>query len=265
MSAHHDVRPSVGEPSRRRWLGGLAAALATSSLPGCGWLPRPAVTPLPTREDPGACGPADTLIVLLPGRGMTLGELGREGFTDTLRASGVRADLLRVDAHQTYYRDRSVVDRLHADVVRPARARGYREIWLAGISLGGLGALLYADEHPGEVAGLLLIAPYLGEGLTAAEVAAQGGPQRWAPSSLSDDAVGVRAWSAVKRHLTRSAASTPLYLAFGTEDRLSPTHRVLADALPPQRVMTTAGGHDWPAWRPLWQRLLSEAPLPRCG
>lgn len=243
----------------------MAATLAASGLPGCGWLPRPAETPLPAREDRGACGPAETLIVLLPGRGMTLGELAHEGFIDALRASGARANLLRVDAHQAYYRNRSVVDRLHADIVQPARARGYRQIWLAGISLGGLGALLYADEHPQEVAGLLLIAPYLGEALTAADVATQGGPARWAPPSLSDDAVGVRAWSAVKRHLARSAASTPLYLAFGTEDRLAPTHRVLADALPPQRVMTTAGGHDWPAWRPLWQRLLSEAPLAHCG
>lgn len=239
--------------------------LAASGLPGCGWLPRPAATPLAAVEDPAACGPADTLIVLLPGRGMTLGELAQEGFTDTFRASGVRADLLRVDAHQAYYRDRSVGDRLHADIVQPARARGYSQIWLAGISLGGLGALLYADEHPEEVAGLLLIAPYLGEEPTAADVANQGGLARWTPHSLSEDAVGMRVWGAVKRSLTRSADPTPLYLAFGTEDRLSPTHRVLAQALPPRRVLTTAGGHDWPAWRPLWQRLLSEAPLPRCG
>lgn len=197
---------------------------------------------------------------------MKLGELAREGFIETLRASGVRADLLRVDAHEAYYRDRSVVDRLHTDIVQPARARGYQHIWLAGISLGGLGALLYADAHPDEVAGLLLIAPYLGEAPTAADVAAQGGPERWMPPSDSDDVIGVRAWSAVRQHLTQgAAASKPLYLAFGAQDRLAATHRVLADALPPQHVMTAAGGHDWPAWHPLWQRLLDEAPLPRCG
>ncbi|WP_082702752.1 alpha/beta hydrolase [Pseudacidovorax intermedius] len=257
-------RTVIAPPARRRLLGGLLAGLAATGLPGCGWLPRPAVTPLPSREDTGACGPADTLIVLLPGRGMTIGELADEGFGNALRDSGVRADLLRVDAHMAYYRDQSIVTRLQEDVVCPARARGYRHIWLAGISLGGLGALLYADAHPEDVDGLLLIAPYLGEETTATDVAVQGGPARWTPTSLTDDAIGVRAWTVLKRFVSEPAGAPPLYLAFGVDDRLAPTHRVLAEALPPQRVLTAAGGHDWPAWRPLWRRLLAEAPLPRC-
>ncbi|WP_225783474.1 alpha/beta hydrolase [Xenophilus sp. Marseille-Q4582] len=268
MSARGRVPPDAGAlPRRRRLLGGgaAAAALAASGLPGCGWLPRPAGVPLPVREDRADCGAADTLLVLLPGRGMALRELAHEGFVQAWRAAGVRADLWRVDAHQGYYRDRSIVDRLHADIVQPARARGYGRIWLAGISLGGLGALLYAHAHPQEVAGLLLIAPYLGEAATAADVAAQGGPARWTPPQAGGDAIGLRAWGALKHAVSPPPGPTPLYLAFGVDDRLAPTHRVLAEALPPQRVMTAAGGHDWPAWRPLWRRLLAQAPLPRCG
>lgn len=253
-----------GSVRRRSAMAWAVAALAASGLPGCGWLPRSAVVPMPVHRDASACGPTDTLIVLLPGRGMLLGELSTEGFIDTFRAAGLRADLVRADAHMGYYKDRSVVDRLRADVIDPARAQGYRHIWLAGISLGGLGALLYTDEHPDEIDGLLLIAPYLGEPQTAADVAAQGGVERWRPPAQTDDAIGVRAWTCLKRYVGPSAARAPLYLAFGVDDRLAPTHRVLAPALPPQHVLTVAGGHDWPAWRPLWQRLLAEAPLPRC-
>lgn len=220
---------------------------------------------MPQLPDAGDCGPADTLVVLLPGRGMWLDELSSEGFIDTFRAAGVRADLVRADAHMGYYKERSVVDRLHTDVIGPAQKRGYRHIWLAGISLGGLGALLYADEHPDEIDGLLLIAPYLGEPQTAADVLAQGGPERWRPPAQTDDAIGVRAWASLHRYIGLGAARAPLYLAFGVDDRLAPTHRVLAQALPPQRVLTAPGGHDWPAWRPLWQRLLAQAPLPRCA
>ncbi len=250
---------------RRSALAWATAALAVTGLPGCSWLPRTALVPMPTVRDAGACGPADTLIVLLPGRGMALDELSSEGFIDAFRAAGLRADLVRADAHMGYYKDRSVVDRLHVDVIAPARAQGYRHIWLAGISLGGLGALLYADEHPEEVDGLLLIAPYLGEPQTAAAVAAQGGPGRWRPPAETDDAIGVRAWTCLQRYVGPGAVRTPLFLAFGVDDRLAPTHRVLAPALPPPRVLTAPGGHDWPAWRPLWQRLLAQVPLPRCG
>ena len=75
------------------------------------------------------------------------------------------------DAHVGYFRNRSFEDRLRADVMVPARARGYESIWLAGISLGGLGALLYADEHPEEVAGLLLIVLLVQIGLGLSNVA----------------------------------------------------------------------------------------------
>lgn len=250
---------------RRSALAWATAILAATGLPGCSWLPRTALVPMPTVRDAGACGPADTLIVLLPGRGMALDELSSEGFIETFRTAGLRAGLVQADAHMGYYKDRSVVDRLHVDVIAPARAQGYRHIWLAGISLGGLGALLYADEHPEEVDGLLLIAPYLGEPQTAAAVAAQGGPGRWRPPAETDDAIGVRAWTCLQRYVGPGAVRTPLFLAFGVDDRLAPTHRVLAPALPPQRVLTAPGGHDWPAWRPLWQRLLAQVPLPRCS
>jgi pimeloyl-ACP methyl ester carboxylesterase len=47
--------------------------------------------------------------------------------------------------------------------VLPARSAGYREIWIAGISMGGLGALSYAVKYPGHLDRVLLLAPYLGE------------------------------------------------------------------------------------------------------
>ena len=50
------------------------------------------------------------------------------------------------DIHLSYYITRTAIQRLREDVILPARASGYKRISLAGISLGGLGALYHAIE-----------------------------------------------------------------------------------------------------------------------
>ncbi|MDQ7974659.1 MAG: alpha/beta hydrolase [Rhodocyclaceae bacterium] len=258
-------------PPRRRFalISAAAAALAAAGIPGCGWLPREPAVPMPVRRFAAACGPrTDTLLVLLPGRGMTLGELEREGFVDAVRAQRLAVDVWLADAHLGYFKARTVVDRLHDDVVAPALAQGYRQVWLAGISLGGFGALLYAEEHPADLAGTLLLAPYLGEPDATAEIAAAGGLRRWtAPSGeLPDTAFDRRLWRALQARLRPGrTATSPVFLGYGLQDRLAASHAVLAGALPPERVFTAPGGHDWDPWRGLWARLLAAAPLPRCA
>ncbi len=123
--------------------------------------------------------PVDTLIVLLPGaRDKPHDFVDRRLRRRDLRSRGIAADVALVDATIPYYRDRDIVARLDEDVVEPARARGIRHVWFAGISLGGLGSLIYANEDRARgdpVDGLLVIAPYLGERTIVAEVAASGG------------------------------------------------------------------------------------------
>ena len=138
--------------------------------------------------------------------------------------------------------------------------------WFAGISIGGLGSFIYANERPGEVDGLLLIAPYLGERATVAEVAASGGLARWAPPGvISDDDTDRRIWQYMKRLTVdrRDASVPPVYLGYGVDDRFAAAHRLLAEVLPRDRVFTAPGGHDWPAWRDVWPRMLDASTLPR--
>jgi pimeloyl-ACP methyl ester carboxylesterase len=87
-----------------------------------------------------------------------------------LKPSACRADVVAVDASLAYYMDRSVVRRLHFEVVAPARAAGYRRILAVGVSMGGFGSLLLSEIHPSDLDGLVLIAPFLGEGLIAQEM-----------------------------------------------------------------------------------------------
>jgi len=92
--------------------------------------------------------------------------------------------VLLTSATFAYYRDGKLVPRLHEEIVEPALRGGYRRIWLAGASLGGMGALLYEREYPGELTGLVLFAPFLGGKELLDEIRAAGGPRKWDPGPL---------------------------------------------------------------------------------
>ena len=254
----------------------LALGLALAhALAGCGSV-RPTPRPLQQVIDPAPCPSAGTrpLVVLMPGRGMALAELVEQGFLDAVRRRGFDVDLRLVDAHLGYYNERSVFEALQEDVVAPAHANGPREVWLTGISLGGYGALLYDARHPGEIAGVVAIAPYLGLDTVVAEVGRAGGVRAWrapvlapfTPASPPAD---------TDRHLWRwlhaqaappaddASRRIPVFLGYGDSDRFVAAQALVAAALPAGRVVVPPGGHDWPAWRAAWDTLLDRVPWPR--
>jgi pimeloyl-ACP methyl ester carboxylesterase len=235
-------------------LPGLAALLAS-----CWWIPRPAVVPLRTVSHPGSGPAGGDLIVFLPGRGDQAEDFERRGFLGAARAAGLAADVIAVDAHLAYYQKRVIVDRLWEDVVVPARARGYQRLWFVGISLGGLGSLLLAQNHPEAAAGLLVLAPYLGEEEIAREIESAGGLARWSGAPSKDDFRGLWGW--LRGYATREARP-PLWLAYGESDRYAYGHRLLGSALPRDRVLVAAGKHDWTAWNRLWAEFLTRGAFP---
>jgi pimeloyl-ACP methyl ester carboxylesterase len=235
-------------------------------LAGCSFL-RPATVPLATDRDLASCSAnTDTLLVFLPGAYSPVDEFVREGFVQEVRQRRIAADIVMADAHMAYYNQRTVTTRLEADVLAPARAAGYRSIWLVGISVGGFGALIHEEQLPGNVAGIVALAPYLGQSGLTREIAAAGGLAAWrAPAGpLPEDQMETRVWRWLQSQAKAPFAAPALYLGYGTDDRFADSHRVLAAALPPQRVFTTPGGHDWAPWRRLWQQALAVLPLPRC-
>ena len=271
----HDAR--LCTLTRRQTLLASAAG-ALLGLAGCQLLPRTTVTPMPVLRQPGpGPGRATTLVVMLPGAYSKPQEFIDEGYVRALRASGSLADVWIADAHLGYFNDRSVLRRLREDVIAPARAQGYQRLWLVGISLGGFGALAYASVHGSNastgVDGVLAVAPYLGSRRLQGDMIAAGGPLAWADAApagapgLEQGTSPDEGERALWRWLARPpAGAPPLYLAYGSEDRLGDGHRLLASVLPVARVATVPGGHDWPPWLALWQgwlqRGLLAAPSP---
>ena len=237
------------EAPRRLWRipRRLATAFATLRQGGFGAL-RPAAVPLRTVSYASPTA-TDSLLLLLPGRHDSADDFGRYGFPDQARAAGLKAEVLAADAHLGYFARRVVHTRLHEDVIAPARRRGRRAVWIAGISLGALGAVVASCELPGQVDGLILMAPYLGPDALVREIERQGGLARW---TARGDFGFPRLWSWLRGYADPGAERPPLVLAFGASDRYAGAHRLLAGVLPPDRVLTRAGGHDWPTWDGLW-------------
>jgi pimeloyl-ACP methyl ester carboxylesterase len=243
----------------------LVALLSALALAGCA--SRPATAPLRTIAQPSPCAARpDTLLVLLPGAYSLPEDFVREGFVRSVQEAGLAADLLLVDAHTGYYENRSIVDRLHADVVQPARARGYRQVWLAGISIGAVGAMLYADEHPQEVTGVVALAPFLGSRLSVLDIENAGGLAAWQPPERGPgEALDQRLWRWLKGQTGEASSGHRIefFQGYGEDDRFAHNNRLLGRALPPSRVYTTPGDHDWPAWTAVWRRIVGVLPVHR--
>lgn len=236
---------------------GLLIILLAAALFGCASLREPAV-PIRTlvlapSED------ARCVIILLPGMFSSPERFAREEFARIAADHGIKARVVAVDSHIGYYRNRSVAERLHSDVIAPALAAGTEEIWIVGTSLGGLGSLLYLKERPGEVHGVFAIAPFLGDDDVIDEITAAGGPAHWTPpDEIPDDDVGRILWSWIAGG-GLDAVGVPVHLGWGTRDDFDRSNRLLSGILPAERTYTVDGGHDWDAWSNLWAQFLDRA------
>ena len=170
--------------------------------------------------------------------------------------------MVAADAHLGYYLKGQFLERLRADVVRPDLGPVRSRPWLVGISLGGFGALAYARHHPEEVAGVVALAPYLGERRVAEEIATAGGLARWEPAAtIAGDDFQRDLWRWLQGYAGGASDLPPIVLGFGRDDSLAPSARLLAEVLPPDHVFEAEGGHDWDAWRALWDRVLDSGPM----
>lgn len=219
-------------------------------------------TPVPMPSLPlGAAAGSARTVVFLPGTWDRPNDFARHDFAGIARQLAAPMSFVAADAHMGYYRKRSVVTRLHEDFVAPLRAKG-QEVWLVGISLGGVGALLYAAENPDEVAGIVLLAPFPGDPPVLDEIRAAGGPLAWAGREApGTDDWQRRMWSFVRDWSRREGPKPPIFLTYGEGDDFAPGLEMMATLLPPGNVRHRPGGHDWKTWTALWRELLENGAL----
>jgi len=234
----------------------MLAIASTLALSACA-IPRSSTVPMQVHEYRAKTdAPARTLLVMLPGRLGTANQFKDEGFVDMVLKAGYSLDIITAEAHIGYYYDQTIVERLRQDIILPARARGYRRIWILGISMGGMGAIWYDRTHPGDVDGLILLAPYLGDKQIVDEVEAAGGLRGWHQDEEVRGQFPEDIWGMTKGYVDRQATAGRLFLGYGLQDYLARSNSLLAREIPSGQVATLPGFHNWPTWRLLLARLL---------
>jgi pimeloyl-ACP methyl ester carboxylesterase len=199
-----------------------------------------------------------SLVIMLPGANIRPSDFESEGLVPALHERSSLADAVTLRLDLADYVEPDFPAQLHEGVIAPALRQGYARISLMGISLGGMGALLYARTYPEHTGSVILLAPFLATRGAIAEVIAAGGLAAWNPGQDVQGNIerGLLAW--LKSPAFEAVIRPRLILGYGTEDRFAAASTLLAGVMPSDRVIAVAGGHDWTTWVRLWRRILDE-------
>jgi hypothetical protein len=204
---------------------------------------------------------AQRLVVVLPGRADDVDDLRRSGIAQAVQSAWPDADVVLTGLALGYYMEGQAEQRLHAEVIVPARKRGYTEVWLVGASLGGMGALMYDRAYPNTVDGMVLLAPYLGEKSVLQQIAEAGGIARWqpppAPASVNGDNFQRELWRHVQTWSRKPENAKNVWLAYGNKDGLRESMPLLTPVLKPEQVLVRDGGHAWDVWSSCTREILT--------
>ena len=121
--------------------------------------------------------------------------------------------------------------------------------------MGGMGALMYDREYPGDAKGLVLLAPYLGSKKVLRQINQSGGLQTWepgpVPASVDRNNFDRELWRYLKSWQGQdNSRGKDVWLAYGDKDSLRAATPPLQKLLPPDQVFMRPGGHAWVVWTP---------------
>ncbi len=232
-----------------KWIALVSLAFLTS----CMWLPRATPTPVKTLAAGKAKG--EELIVFLPGRWSRVEEFQREKFFEIAEKRWPNARLVAADLHLGYYKNRSMARRLHEDIILPAKRSGVKTLRVVGISMGGLGALIYDTEYPGEIDEMILLSPFVGEEKVLREIQAAGSLENWKSPAAEDGDFSRKLWLGLRGNWLEKGNRPKVSLGCGTGDRLAESNRLFAkEFLKSAEQKWISGDHDWPTWRALFEK-----------
>jgi len=204
--------------------------------------------------------PKKILVVLLSGFGADANYFEKNDWILAARAITQQVDFVAPHAHFGYYANQTFIERLREDVLKPAKARGYREIWFVGVSMGGMGSILYSQKYPGEVKRIYFIAPYFGDGEVQDEIRASGGLDKWQLRKENSDKWQYQIWERLKQISEDPEHRVNIFIGYGDKDKLD-GHDLLAKYLPDNHVIKIEGGHKDVVFSMLWRIMLERGLL----
>ena len=200
------------------------------------------------------------LVVMFPGINSPGSDFIDYGFLELFQEKYNNADIILVDMRLAYVEAGNIAERIQNEIIVPAYAKGYDNIWLVGMSLGGFSSLLYNRTFSKNVNGIILFAPYLGELYSVSDLVNHPSPQQWAVDNKASTDSSIQFWRYLLT-LTQpnkdKQFKTHLVVAYGNKDRSSQLHQLLAGRIKKENVyINESGGHNWVSWKPLWINML---------
>jgi pimeloyl-ACP methyl ester carboxylesterase len=230
----------------------------------CAFLSAP--TPMTFRPDPFGGGGAvgvkpKCLIVFLPGAGDNGRAYYEHGFVKKVRDHQLSADVVSSDATFRYYFKGTFLERFEKDVLAPYLAKNYEHVWLIGISMGGFGSLFYPSQRPGQIDGVLALAPWLGDDELTRKIHEAGGLKAWqAPEKapVNEDNYQQQLWRWLKAVNLENEPGPKIWLGWGTKDQaMAGSDEMLGAVMQKDHLFSAEGGHEWKPWTEMFEKFLT--------
>lgn len=235
------------------WRAILILLFVSIFLAGCASTGKSPLQSLNYQRDDNARQP--NLLVLLRGLGADNAVFAEQGVIKEIRDLGLPFDVIAPNAHFGYYQAETFDQRLKEDVIDPARRQGYQQIWLAGFSMGGLGALIYLRNHPQDVDGILLTSPFLGWPGIHGEIRQAGGVAEWLSNEHDPKDWQRMIWRWIGQQDFET--QVPIWLGYGENDIVTQSGpQLLATVLPEARVFSSPGNHTIATFKTLFRQHL---------
>ncbi len=195
------------------------------------------------------------LLIILRGRGGSHHDFEKNGIIEEVRKRNLPFDIVVPAAHFGYYRTETLPERLKHDIIDPARAKGYRNIWLAGFSMGGLGSLFTIRSYPNAVNGVILVSPFLGWSSILNQVDEAGGVSHWSMPKEKEGQWQYDIWAWIRDYDTAKDRYPEIFLGFAADDSMTGNGPILlSHSLKSENHFSVPGNHDYETFKVIWRR-----------
>ena len=195
-------------------------------------------------------------VIFLPGIFDSVNRFKNEHFFSAARDAGITADMVAANTNIGHLTERVLIKRLKKDVFELIKNDGYKNIWIVGVSIGGLSTLTYFKEYEEDLCGVVVLAPYLADDHLTEEIKNVGGVKNWLPAGRMKDSIDERIeemwlWMKVKKDFSN------IYLGYGNKDPFIAGSQFLGGFLEEENIMMVGGEHDWVTGRRIWKSQLA--------
>lgn len=198
------------------------------------------------------------LIIFLPGLYDTADTFKKEKFFAIARKAGIKADMVAASIHIGHLIKEMMLMRIETDIFQHAKDVGYDNIWLVGVSLGGLNSLLFYQKHKKDICGVVVLAPYLADEALTKELQQAGEIKNWQPKSAEKKVLEQKLqslWVWLKEQDSKNLLKQ-IFLGYGKQDRYIEAMKILQSTLDKKNITAVEGKHGWIAGRKIWQQQL---------